>query len=444
MTERSGAALSVGETLLHIGPFKTGTTTLQSALHAARDRLQTHRVRYAGRQRQALRAVSAALGKPTPPGWEPFRIEEWQALVEEVTTATDQRVVVSSEFFSDADEDAAVRLTRDLGGPSVRVVVTLRPLASILPSYWQYVVQNGVRAPYQSWLRKTLDRAEEEPTSTFWRRQRHDRLVQRWAKAVGEENVTVVVVDEVDRGMMLRTFESLIGLPEGFLVPDPSSDDNRSLTFGEAELVRKLNTEFKQLGLADTIDGRYLRRGVVRQMRALSPGYQDQRIVTPDWALERCAEIGTEVAANIACSNVRLIGDVATLGRPAGSVPRETKDASGEAAAGQPTGSDGTRSGTPVAVPTTPDVPEQVQQDPRISVELASAAVLGSVRASKPELARRGDDYARDTVSSIPAAPPTDTLPLEHGRVADVRARDLVAVLVGRVRRRIRRKLRRR
>ena len=40
----------------------------------------------------------------------------------------------------------------------------------------------------------------------------------RWATAAGAQNLTVIVVDDSDRLMLPRTFESLLGLPNGFLV----------------------------------------------------------------------------------------------------------------------------------------------------------------------------------------------------------------------------------
>lgn len=49
MPSTDDRALRVGEKLVHIGPFKTGTTVVQGAFHSARDRLAEHDVLYAGR-----------------------------------------------------------------------------------------------------------------------------------------------------------------------------------------------------------------------------------------------------------------------------------------------------------------------------------------------------------------------------------------------------------
>lgn len=425
------------QTLLHVGPFKTGTTVVQGALHAARKRLHDHGVHYAGEQRQALRAAMAVLGRPAAAGWEPPRLAEWTALAEEVRSASAQRVVVSSEFFSDADEAAAARIVQDLGGSSVHVAVTLRPLARIAPSHWQYGVQTGVRTPYPTWLEKTLADPSRDPgPGSFWRRQRHDRLVERWAEAAGADQVTVIVVDERDRGMLLRTFESLVGLPEGFLVPEPGGDSNRSLTEGEIELVRRLNIELERLE-RDPAEARSIRRAVVRLMRARRPGPVDRGIVTPDWALKRCAEIGAEMADAIEASGVRVIGDLTALGEPVI----------------EPAGAGVGTEASPVG----------------LSVEQALQAVLGAVHGARPELGGVPDEYARApalartagrspgteiTASSSPAGNTVspdhrgpsgglrEHVPMEHRRVADVSAQQLLSVLLRRARRLVRRSVR--
>ena len=88
---------------------------------------------------------------------------------------------MSSEFFAGADQAAASRIIEDLGGEQVHVVVTLRPLARILPSQWQQYLQNGYCMPYLEWLDGILSKQPKTPAPGFWRRHRHDELVTRWA-----------------------------------------------------------------------------------------------------------------------------------------------------------------------------------------------------------------------------------------------------------------------
>ena len=226
-----------GTRLLHIGPHKTGTTAIQGALHLAREGLAAEGVVYPGRGRQPLWPILAVTGQPALLGGPQPEISYWDNLVRDVRAAGDRRVVLSSEFFAEADDATARRVIADLGGARVHVVVTLRSLTRILPSQWQQYLQNGFHFRYVEWLDGILSDPPHTPTPGFWRRHRHDALVTRWAAENGPENLTVIVVDESDRLMLLRVFESMLGLPGGFLVPEERAA-NRSLTVAEAELVR--------------------------------------------------------------------------------------------------------------------------------------------------------------------------------------------------------------
>jgi hypothetical protein len=156
----------------------------------------------------------------------------------------------------------------------------------------------------------------DRPTPSFWQRNHHDVLVQRWASIVGPENVTVVVLDEADRGFLLRTFEELLGLPAGLLAVVPTGE-NRSLTLGEIELLRQVNIEFRRRNWSDALYKKVVRDGFGAQMQTRTPSADELRITTPRWARERAAEIGAAAAKNLAASGVRIVGDVWTLGRPA-------------------------------------------------------------------------------------------------------------------------------
>jgi hypothetical protein len=50
-----------GTRLLHIGPPKTATTTVQRALNAARDDLLAQGVRYVGQRRRQARALAGSV-----------------------------------------------------------------------------------------------------------------------------------------------------------------------------------------------------------------------------------------------------------------------------------------------------------------------------------------------------------------------------------------------
>jgi hypothetical protein len=303
--------------LLHVGMFKTGTTAIQGALFRARPQLAEHGVLHAGETRNPMQAVLAFRGQQMP-GKPPPRPEQWDSLVAQVAAAANQRVVVSSEFLGTAGVETGRRAVELLGGPRVHVVVTLRPLAKMMPSQWQqYVRSRATTSSYDDWLDGMLRKPPfKRPTPSFWNRNHHDVLVERWASIVGPENLTVIIVDEADRTFLMRTFEDLLGLPAGLLVADKDTE-NRSMTLAETELVRQINVEFKNRGWSDELYRRMVLKGIGFQMQThRTPDVDEPRITTPQWALDRVAEIGAAAADKISTLGVRIVGDISTLGAP--------------------------------------------------------------------------------------------------------------------------------
>jgi len=336
------AALRDGELLLHIGPFKTGTTTVQAAFHQNREALARQGVHYAGKRAHPMAAAMEAVGREALPtlGNGPGR---WAGLLREVRAADARHVVISSEFFSGADEGRARAIIEDLGADRTHVVVTLRPLVRILASQWQQYIQNRIVVGYDAWLHAMLDDPDAPPrmTPSFWLRHRHDRLIRRWAEVVGTDRITVVVVDESDKRMLPRTFEELLALePETLVARDLGS--NRSLTWPEVELVRAFNRGWidDDLSMADYT--RLVRFGAIRHLQRRVPDEDEARVPLPAWAVERAVTLGAGMVADIRASGVPVIGDLDTLADPSlapnvGDVPAETEvpvDAAGRLLAG--------------------------------------------------------------------------------------------------------------
>ncbi|HET8786933.1 MAG TPA: hypothetical protein VFM38_14960, partial [Candidatus Limnocylindrales bacterium] len=185
--------------LVHIGPHKTGTTSLQAALWSARPELIRQGVRHVGRSQNPSVAVRAVVRQPSPYSVDrPPSMSNWNALVREIDAAKEPRIVVSSEFFAWADSEAIGRIVSDLDPERVHVAVTLRPLARVIPSMWQQNVQLGTVTPLEAWVHEILD----DRTKPFWQLQRHDELIRRWLEVVGPERLTAVVVDDRDHDVV--------------------------------------------------------------------------------------------------------------------------------------------------------------------------------------------------------------------------------------------------
>ncbi len=310
--------LPEGARLLHVGPAKTGTTSLQRAFHSARPRLQEHGVHYAGPGTQP-RAAAGALVTGRRIAGHRAGAEAWPALVEEVQRSVAARTVISSETFARADDAAAARVVEAFGADRTHVVITMRPLADMLPSSWQQYVQTGSVERYGDWLHRMLDPVDtlHGPQPEFWRKTRIDALVDRWGALVGPERVTVVSLADRPHDFVLRTFEALTGLPEGLLALEQRSA-NASLGHGAAEVLRRFNERFAQLPGADADrQAMLVEFGLVRRLRRDPSALAgDRPIELPVWAADRAASIVREMTARIEASGVRLVGDLAALERP--------------------------------------------------------------------------------------------------------------------------------
>jgi hypothetical protein len=302
-----------GTLLLHIGPPKTGTTTVQGAFHARRAAVLAQGVRYVGRARHSGAGVLAVTGRPSfqrDSGPPPIR--RWDDLVRETRAAREPRLLLSSEFFADAEPPAIERIVADLGRDRLHVVVTLRPLAAILPSQWQQYVQSFMPLAYDAWLDGVFNGPPDKVTPTFWRRHRHDELVRRWAAAVGSDRVTVVVIDEADHEHVLRVFEAMLGIADRTLEAGRDAA-NRSMTLPEIEAVRAVNVRFRAAGLGNALYHRVMHFGAAAYLKWRMPPVDEPRIETPAWALERAAEVQREMDAAIGASGVRVVGDLDAL-----------------------------------------------------------------------------------------------------------------------------------
>ena len=326
------AWLGENELLLHIGVHKTGTTAVQGALIAAREEMERQGVRLPGTSQSYYLAAMAAIGKRR--GWEnggavPSQAR-WNRLVDAVNE-TPGRLVLSTEAFCEANLPTATSIVEQLGGERVKVLITLRPLWSLIPSSWQQYVKGGMSTPYDVWLTDVMQgpRAKGLITPSFWKRNDHGRVVDRWVKVVGPERVAVVVVDNRESGWLFRTFESIIGLESGTLQPDESVPSNRSLSGAEVELIRTLNSEIEN-GVDYRLYNQLVRQGGFQKLvEGRRPGPGEGALVTPAWAAEPATKWARDSIKKIKRSGVLVIGDLESL------APDLSAVTSGPAASGE-------------------------------------------------------------------------------------------------------------
>ncbi|HJP89130.1 MAG TPA: hypothetical protein VJ850_08860 [Candidatus Limnocylindrales bacterium] len=311
MTTPNATALPVGSRILHIGPPKTGTTALQAAFHLNRPQIESQGVHYASNGRHAMTAVLAAIDQPSP--WSANRKPpahwNWTRVLNDIRGAKADRVLLSSEFFADAAPEAIARVVGELDRDRTQVVVTLRPLARIIPSQWQQFVQNQLVQPFDEWVDALVNQPRGAVTPVFWRRHRHDELVARWAEVLGPDRVTVVALDDRDRDMVLRVFEQLTGLRDGTLVTEPDLA-NRSMTVPEIETIRAFNIAYRGMKLPGPLYSRIIRFGTAAHLLGRAPEPGEAKLQLPQASIGRIEEIAAEMMANIRASGVHIVGDL--------------------------------------------------------------------------------------------------------------------------------------
>jgi len=312
--------------LFHIGIPKTGTTSVQRSANELRTELAEHGVHYPqglGTAYNHRDAVMAALGRgwgglPTPPMavWADFRAD--------VESAGDKRVWFGHELASEATDEQAGFFRSELG-PDLHVVITLRHFAALLPSAWSEHVKLRSARRYDDWLHAVLDDPPDlTVTPTFHARNRQGELVRRWAKVLGPDHVTVIIVDKSDPDRLPRAFEGLLGLPAGLL--DAQIEDNyevnRSMSREEAELCRAVNeVVVPQMSSHEYL--RLVRFGSALGMLREHSTAADTPIALPQWAAEAAAERSAVFAVQIAASGVRVVGDLDEFRAP---YPAPTSD----------------------------------------------------------------------------------------------------------------------
>jgi hypothetical protein len=319
--------------LVHIGPYKTGTTAIQTSLHEHRATLLEHGITYPGAYHRQMRPSWALLGRSRV-GEPPVPEREWDAMVEEARAAPG-RVVISSEDFASARPPHVRRLVDDLGADRVHVLIVARRLDKLLPSAWQERVKsvNETRT-YDEWLREVLGTARDgDAARTFWHNHGLRTLVERWTAALPPERVIVLVNDEDDRRLQAAAFERLLGLPDGSLTPGPHA--NTSLSMERIELCRQVNVAVRERGWVGSRRLNAPRRALLAGLRA-APLHEFESLIPalPGWTGPRLAELSEERSRAVATSGVRVLGDpellryvpgpdAPDLGEPPGVVPTE-------------------------------------------------------------------------------------------------------------------------
>jgi hypothetical protein len=307
------AMSTLGDRVIHIGAPKCGSTALQSAFYQNRDALHSEGVTYIGESSHWINAAKAVtevadrISGKNPP------ISEWERLLREVRAVTSGTALISSEWFSAAQEGSVQRIVNDLDAKRLHAVLVIRPLTSTLPSAWQQGLKLGGRQGLSEWLDTILNNTEDPRSKRVWLKHRYDRIAQRWVAELGRERVTVVVANESDPAFIFTAFGQILGLTQGTLSAPPKRT-NPSLSAFEADVLAELNKIYFERG--GTMYA--YRSGVLRTFDGYVNSLRDgsiQRSTIPAAALPAVQDLNVAIAGGISKLGCRVIGDLDRFAR---------------------------------------------------------------------------------------------------------------------------------
>jgi hypothetical protein len=202
-------------------------------------------------------------------------------------------------------------MAKRLSGFDVQIIFTWRPLPFMLASSYQQYLKYGVKKSYAEWLESIFAiPGEAKFTPSFWKRNLHGDVVSRWAEVFGAENISLIAVNEKDPNFLYSSFSDLAGVPTGIIREPLNQEMNRSLTFNESALLLEINRNYPKDLDWDSYEI-FIRKGNVKALTG-SAVYEasDEKILTPDWAIAKAAEINLRSLEQIKSLGVKIIGDI--------------------------------------------------------------------------------------------------------------------------------------
>ena len=309
--------MSVRRLVIHAGFHKSGTTALQEAFDAQSEQLRSQGVVYPNIGRKAHHRIAWALTQK-PWGWNKkggkvTPRKHWDQLAKSINSSDEEMILISSEFFSELSGDAIRTIFSEIKNRKVEVVFTVRPLVKLLGSSYQQYLKYGIKADYTTWLHSVLDKpGESKINPTFWQRHFHGKVVARWVDVLGASNVTVIIVDESKPEFLFDSINEYLGLPKGFLKAQETGS-NRSLTMEEIALLIELNKKFPKEREWEEYEV-FIRDGYIRRLTDhVKPSADSGRLTTPQWAIAKGNEVGTQNKKELVATGAKIIGDIDSL-----------------------------------------------------------------------------------------------------------------------------------
>jgi hypothetical protein len=220
--------------IIHIGPAKTGTSSLQEALFQSRETLLQHGYDFPGFGRHEK--------MPLLPGHHGIpdrlrRAEEVPAgVLENLALINDDRTLVfSSENFAHVSQKAVQILADSLGTEDIAVVYYVRRWDHLLPSVWQELVKHGDSRPYLEFLNAQTSAPLASPYLNY------TSVLDNWSKVLGLRNIRIFSYDNIKdsgQGIVEHFYSQVLDVP---FEAEVEQRENPRQTIEYTETVRILN-----------------------------------------------------------------------------------------------------------------------------------------------------------------------------------------------------------
>lgn len=297
---------------LHVGPPKTGTTFVQSMLHAHRAALRSDRVLYPNFPRNGrFLAALDARDQHKHRGTTHAADGHWQRFVDS-TRDFNGTVAFSHELLTAPQPGERPTALRALESYDAHVVLTARDPGRQLPSCWQQSLRHAKSTTFRDYIASV----EPDGTSTAGRRfdgQRLDRLLDLWGAHLPADHIHVVIVPPrgADPSTLWSRFCTLLDVDAGrYPIPDDVRP-NPSLSVAQIELLRRVSDAAEQRVSNHADRRRLIRQVYIRQILPHTLSGRKPRL--PRYASDTAHGIADTWINAIRQHGVDVVGDLDEL-----------------------------------------------------------------------------------------------------------------------------------
>jgi hypothetical protein len=220
--------------IFHIGPPKTGTSSLQEALFQHRDQLLARGCHYPDFGRHAkMQALPGHHGIPD-------LLRRKNQLPSEVLKnlqqlPKEQTVIFSSENFAHLDSPQVATLLEALQPGQIEVIYYARRWDQLLPSAWQELVKHGHSTSYLEFLNRQISAPRASKFLNYM------IPLDHWSESVGAGNIRIFSYDNIlaqGQDIVQHFCREMLDLE---LAIDTPRQDNPRQTAANTETLRQLN-----------------------------------------------------------------------------------------------------------------------------------------------------------------------------------------------------------